>query len=162
MPVSWPELALGMVFLLLVANAARRGFLREGSLLLGLGLALWGAGRLYRQVAAAILRDGEAPWSIALYGALVLMLLIVASGLSALITPLVQRGPLRVIDRLAGLAVGAGEATLLVGLLAAAGERVGVLRLPPASPAWRAAELAGRGLSWLTAAIPHDLLGLVR
>src|SRR5204863_2904292 len=109
--VSVPELALGLAFLLLVANAARRGFLREGSLLLGLGLALWLDGRLYRHLGAAVQRsDGDGPWLVVVYVGLALVLMVAAAGLSSLAAPLVRRGPLRVLDRTAGLAVGLAEA----------------------------------------------------
>lgn len=161
MPFNWPELILGCIFLLLLANAARRGFLREGSLLLGLGLALWSAGRLYHQVGAALLGGRpDGPWPILVYLGLVLMLLIVAAALSALAAPIVCRGPLRALDHLGGLAVGLAEATLLVGLLALAGERLGAVRLPASGPAARAVELAGIAFAWLAGTIPREIIAL--
>jgi uncharacterized membrane protein required for colicin V production len=159
--LSWPELLLGLAFLLLVANAARRGFLREGSLLLGLGLALWSAGRLYPYVGGLLLRgEANSPWGVVSYLGLVIVLLILAAGLSALAAPLIKRGPLQTVDRAAGLVVGLGEATLLVGLLAMAGERFGAFRVPPDGPAARAVEVAGIGFAWLAATIPVDILAL--
>ena len=159
--MSLPELALGLVFLLLVANAARRGFLREGSLLLGLGLALWLDGRLYRQLGGAVRRgEGDDPWLVVVYVGLALVLLVAAAGLSSLIAPLVRRGPLRLLDRMAGLAVGLVEATLVVGLLAMVGERSGALHLSPGGPtAWTVGG-AGLGLAWLASTIPPEILTL--
>ena len=55
--LTWPELLCALLALLLVINSARRGFLREGSLLLSLLLAVWLAGRLYAPLNAVALRD---------------------------------------------------------------------------------------------------------
>lgn len=157
MSPSWPELALGLAFLLLVANAARRGFLREGSLLLGLGLSLWLAGKLHQMlgVSAAPGDVGEA-WSLVVYLVLALVLLIIAAALSGLASPLVQHSPLRLFDHLAGLAVGLAEATLVVGLIVLTGERLAGFKPPPDSPTARAAELASSSLAWLTVNIPFN------
>src|SRR5439155_24101952 len=137
------------------------GFLREGSLLLGLGLALWLDGRLYRHLGAAVQRsDGDGPWLVVVYVGLALVLMVAAAGLSSPAAPLVRRGPLRVLDRTAGLAVGLAEATLVVGLLAMGGERLGALHLSPGGPAERAVGLAGLGLAWLVATVPPEVLTL--
>ena len=144
-----------------MANAARRGFVREGSLLLGLGAALWLAGRLYRQLGTALLHaDDGGPWPVVVYCGLALVLVLVAAALSALATPLVRRGPLRLLDRAAGLAVGLVEASLAVGLLASIGQRFGLPRPPAGGLAARALDLSAVGLTWLTATIPPEILKL--
>lgn len=153
--LSWPDLALGVAFALLVANAARRGFMREGSLLLGLGLALWLASRLHQSLGLSLgLAGPDAYWPVLLYVVLALSLLIIAAALSGLAAPVVQRGPFRQLDHLAGLAVGLAEATLVVGLVVLAGQRLGALQPAPHSPTARAAELASSSLAWLSASIP--------
>lgn len=160
-PLSWPELAAGLAGLLVVANATRRGFLREGSLLLGIGLAFWLAGALYHPLGALLLpREGRGgAWAIVLFAALALTLLVAVAGLSALAAPLVRRGPLLGLDRVAGAAVGLGECVLLLGILALAGERLGLFRPPPSGPLARASELVGIGIGRLVAAVPPEVLG---
>jgi uncharacterized membrane protein required for colicin V production len=157
--LDWPNLVLAAGCALLIANAARRGFLREGSLLLGLGLALWAAGRVYQYLGPALL-PGESgtAWSSALYLVVVLVLLVVAAALSALATPLVKRGPWRTLDCLAGLLVGGVEAGLLVGLLATVGHRLSLPWLPANGPLTRAVELTSLGFTWLAATIPAEIL----
>ena len=157
--LSWPELVAGLAGLLIVANAARRGFLREGSLLLGLGLALWLAGQLFRPLGLLVLhQERGGPWGVALYAALALALLVAIAGLSSLAAPLVRRGPLLGLDRLAGAAVGLAECALFVGLLALAGDRLGLLRPAPASPLARAADLVGATFGRLATAVPPEVL----
>lgn len=157
--LNWPELAVGLAALLLVANAARRGFLREGSLLFGLCLALWLAGRLYRPVGAILAHNGTADGPpVALYAGLALVLLLLTLALSALVAPLVRRGPFRLLDRLGGLAVGLVEASLLVGAVALVGQRLGVFQPPPTGLLGRALDLASAGSLWLSAAIPAEIL----
>jgi uncharacterized membrane protein required for colicin V production len=157
--LDWPQLALAVVCLLLIANAARRGFLREGSLLLGLGLALWAAGRAYQYLSLTILAgESGTAWSAVLYLAVVLVLLIVAAALSALATPLVKRGPLRTLDCLAGLLVGGIEVGLLIGLLATIGFRLNLPWSPADGALTRTVELARLGFAWLAATIPSEIL----
>ena len=162
LPVAWSELLAGLAAVLIVANAARRGFLREGSLLLGLGLALWLAGQLHRPAGLLLLREARSgPSAVVLYVVLVLGLLVAAVGLSALAAPFVRRGPFRALDHLAGAVVGLGEATLLIGLLALAADRLAGVRPPPGALVARAAGGGGGGLVWLAAAIPSEVLGPV-
>jgi uncharacterized membrane protein required for colicin V production len=155
--MSLPELLLALAFVLLVANAARRGFLREGSLLLGLGLALWLAGQLYRQLGAML----PAPWPVVLYLGLALVLLIIAAALSALASPLIRRGPLLAADRLAGLVVGVAEAAVVVGLLTMVARRLGAVGAPPGDLAARTVDVAAVSLSWLAATIPPEIVAPV-
>lgn len=158
---AWPEVVAVLAGLLVVANAARRGFLREGSLLLGLGLALWLAGALYRPVGALLLpRQGRGdPWSVALFAALTLTLLVATVGLSALAAPLVRRGPLLGLDRLAGALVGLGEWVLALGIVALVVDRLGVFHPPAGGLLARASALVATGLVRLTASVPPELLG---
>jgi uncharacterized membrane protein required for colicin V production len=162
-PLSWPDLVAGALCFLVVASAARRGLLREGSLLIGLGAALWLAGLAYRQAGSLILRQTE--WSgalgLALYLGVALVLLVILAGLSSLAAPLVRRGPLLGLDRAGGVVVGLAESALLAGVATMAIERLGVSRVPPGSPASRAAEFAGASLVWLAAAVPAEVLRLL-
>jgi uncharacterized membrane protein required for colicin V production len=159
-PFSWFDLAAGLAGLLIVANAARRGFMREGSLLLGLGLALWLAGQLHRPVGRLLLHQERNPaMAVGLYVVLVLGMLVAVVGLSALAAPIVRGRPFRGLDRLAGAGVGLAEATLLLGLLGLATERLAGLRPASGGLLARAAELVGRGFAWASTAIPGDVLG---
>lgn len=160
---TWSELAIGLASLLLVANAARRGFLREGSLLLGLGLALGLAGPLYRQAELGLPREASrGAWAVALYVALALALLLGAAALSALVTPAVRRGPLRTLDRLVGAGIGLAEATVVVGLAAILGQRVGLWPAQAVGPTARAVDAALLAIGWLTASIPAEVVALAR
>lgn len=157
--LNWPEIVLGAAFLLLVANAARRGFLREASLLVGLGGALWLAGSLFRRLSPQLPPEvGSAPWPTVVYVVLTLVLVLVAAGLSAHAAPALRRGSLRLLDRALGGAVGVVEAAILVGLLAMVGERLGAPRLAAEGPAARVVEAAGAALLWLRAAVPPEVL----
>lgn len=160
--MSWLELAGGTVCLLVIVSAARRGFLREGSLLVGLAIAIWLSGQLYRPLGLLLLRQPErgGPWAVVLYVGLALVLLVAMVGLSALASPLVRRGLLLHLDRAAGALIGAVEATLAVGLLALSGERMGFFRPAVGSPIGRAAELTGASFMWVAAAVPPDVLRL--
>ena len=159
--LAWPELLLALAGLLLVLNAARRGFLREGSLLLSLALALWLAGRLYPALNAVALGGASAgPWSVGLFAGLLITLLLTCLALSALLVPLVRHGPLGLVDRLGGLAIGVVEAALILGLLANTADRLGLYHPPPESPAGRAAVLAARGVALLGAALPVEIAPL--
>jgi uncharacterized membrane protein required for colicin V production len=157
--MSLPDLLVALVFLLLVANAARRGFLREGSLLFGLGLALWLAGQLYRQLGSTLPSPG--PWLLVMYFGLALMLLIAAAAVSALASPLMRRGPLLVADRAAGTLVGVIEAAVIVGLLMIVAGRLGAISVPTDGLAARSVDVAGLSLSWLAATIPPEVLSPV-
>ena len=162
LPIAWAELVAGLAGVLIVANAARRGFLREGSLLLGLGLALWLAGQLHRPAGALLLREARSgPPAVVLYAVLALGLLVAAVGLSALAAPFVRRGPFRGLDRLAGAAVGVAEAILFVGLLALTADRLVGVRPAPGGLVARAAEVVGIGFVWMARAIPGDVLAAV-
>ena len=157
--LRWPEIVLGAAFVLLVANAARRGFLREASLLLGLGGALWLAGTLFRRLSAELPAEvGTAPWPTVVFVVLALVLVLVGAGLSAHAAPALSRGPLRLLDRALGCVVGVVEASILVGLLAMVGERLGALRLAGEGPTARAVEAASVALAWLRAAVPPEVL----
>jgi len=160
--VTWQEAVIALVLVLLVGNAARRGFVREGSLLVGLAGGLWLAGRLYHQFGGPLAHDGGAPWSVLVYFGLVFGVVIAAAALSALAVPLVRQGPLRLLDRLAGLLIGLGEAGLVVGLFATVAERLGALRFPMPGLPMRAVDLARTALAWLSTAIPPDILALAR
>jgi uncharacterized membrane protein required for colicin V production len=106
---GWVELLVPLVAGLLVLNGARRGFLREGSLVASFILAIWIAGRVYRPAQLLILHQASpGPVGAALYAALALVLVICAAGLSALLAPLVRRGPIRLVDRVVGGLVGLG------------------------------------------------------
>jgi uncharacterized membrane protein required for colicin V production len=156
--LSWPDLALGLAFLLLVANAARRGFLREGSLLLGLGAALWLAGRFYRGLAPDLpALVGGGPWPTLIYLLLAFVLVVVACALSALAAPSLRSGPLRLVDRLLGCTVGAAEAAVLIGLLLMVVQRTGLFSIAVESPAAWAVEAASVALAWLRATVPPHL-----
>jgi uncharacterized membrane protein required for colicin V production len=158
--ISWFELLCGGLCVAVALNAARRGFLREGSLLLGLAAAIWLAGQWYRPLGALLLRSQERsePWAaLALYVGLTLVLLVVLLGLSSLAAPLVRRGPFQRLDRAAGLLVGLGEAGFAIGLLALTGERLGLFRPLPGSWISRSAEAVSTGVVWLSAAVPVDV-----
>jgi uncharacterized membrane protein required for colicin V production len=162
LPLAWPEVAAGLAGLLIVANAARRGFLREGSLLLGLALALWLAGQLHRPAALLLLRQEQGTaGAVLLYVVLALGLLVAAVGLSSLAAPFVRRGPFRGLDRLAGAAVGLGEAVLLVGVLGLAADRLGGVRPLSGGLVARAAEVVGMGVVWVGRLVPGEVVGAV-
>lgn len=157
------ELLFGALFLAVVANAARRGLLREGSLLLALGVGLWLAGRLSPPVEALLApgRQGGA-WSVLTYLGLVLGLLIVAAAASALVGPWARRGPLQLLDRIGGAGLGALEATFLIGLLALLGERLGLLQPASDGAVGHAVEVVRLGLAWLTLTVPPEVLAMAR
>jgi uncharacterized membrane protein required for colicin V production len=157
--LSWPDLVLGVAFLLLVANAARRGFLREGSLLFGLAAALWLAGRLYHGLAPdvpALVGDGPGPTL--LYLLLAFVLVVVACAMSALAAPSLRSAPLRLVDCLLGGTVGAAEAAVLLGLLLMVVQRTGAFSIAVESPAAWAVEAASVALAWLRATVPPNVL----
>jgi uncharacterized membrane protein required for colicin V production len=157
--LSGADFVLGLAFLLLVANAARRGFLREGSLLLGLAAALWLAGRLYRGIAPEVpALVGDGPWPALIYLLLAFVLVVVACAVSALAAPSLRSGPLRLVDRLLGCTVGAAEAAVLIGLLVMVAQRAGALQVAVESPAARAVQAASVALAWLRATVPPDVL----
>lgn len=161
--VSGIDLLLGVLFIALVANAARRGLLREGSLLAALGVGLWSAGWLFPAVQMLLSPGGQrGPWSVLTYLALVLSLLILAAALSALVAPWARRGPLRLLDRVGGAGLGVLEATFIIGLLALLGERLGLLQPAAGGAVGRAAEVVRLGLGWLTLAIPREVLALAQ
>ena len=158
---GWVELLVPLVAGLLVLNGARRGFLREGSLVASFILAIWIAGRVYRPAQLLILHQASpGPVGAALYAALALVLVICAAGLSALLAPLVRRGPIRLVDRVAGGLVGLGEATLLMGLVGSLGERLGALHPAPGGLLGTASAASAGVFVWLVSFIPHEVLAL--
>ena len=145
-----------------MANAARRGFIREGSLLVGLSCGLWLAGRFYHQLARPLDGEGGAAWSVLIYFGLLFGLVLAAAALSALAVPLVRKGPLRLLDRLAGVVLGVAEASLVIGLAAMAAERVGALRPPSTGVLARTLDLTRAAFVWLSAAIPPEILAMAK
>lgn len=161
--VSGSDLLLGVLFVALVANAARRGLLREGSLLAALGVGLWSAGWLFPAVETLLSPGGQrGPWSVLTYLALVLTLLILAAALSALVAPWARRGPLRLLDRVGGAGLGVLEATFLIGLLALLGERLGLLQPTTGGALGHAVTMVRVALAWLTVAVPREVLALAQ
>ena len=158
--MSWLDTVLAVAVGLVVANAARRGFFREGSLLVGLALSFWLAGLLYRQAGPLLPLAGGRQWAVGLYVGTLVVLLVVAAALSSRAVPLVRGGPLRTLDHLAGLFVGILEADVGLGLLATAGERFGLLPIPADGLAARAVLIATSGLNWLAATVPPDFVTL--
>jgi hypothetical protein len=156
--LTWPELLCVLLGSLLVLNAARRGFLREGSLLLSLLLAVWLAGRLYAPLNAVALAGASGgAWPIGLYAGLFAALLLACLALSSLLVPLIRNGPLGAVDRLGGLAVGLAEAAVVLGLLVTAAERFGHSHAPADSPAGRTAAFAARSVALLGASLPLEV-----
>ena len=116
-------MVFGICCLLLVANAGRRGFLRESSLVVGLVAALWLAGQALPSCASALRGRQPVPGPQSSISAWRSSSLIVSTGASSLTAPVFRRGPLLTLDRIAGLGVGLAEAAMLVGLLAMVGNR---------------------------------------
>jgi uncharacterized membrane protein required for colicin V production len=155
-------LAIGLPLLVLVFNAARRGFVREGSLLTGLLVAVWLAGRLYQPVGSAILPDARGTfWAVGLYSGLNLVLLLLAAGLSARLAPLLRAGPLLLLDHTAGLGVGLFEAALVGGLLLLGLKHLGLPSPAIGAVGMHVADLAMSGLSWLASSVPPEALGTI-
>lgn len=159
----WFELALALAAVLGALNAWRRGFLREGSLLAGLALALWAAHELYRPL-ARLTMGGSPPasWAIVLFLLVALLVLVAVAAVSSLVMPLVRRGLARTLDRLAGLALGVAEGALAVGLAAELGGRFLTLKLPSDGPARLAVGLAQASLAWVAGTLPPEVTALAR
>ena len=154
------EFASGLPLLVLVLNGARRGFLREGSLLAGGILSVWLAGRLYQPIGGAILpAGGNTFWSVGLYSGLNLVLLLLAAGLSARLAPQLRTGPLVLLDHTAGLGVGVFEAALVAGLLILGVNRLGLPTSATGTIGIHLADLVLRGLAWLASSVPPEALG---
>ena len=154
------ELAIGLPLLVLVLNAVRRGFLREGSLLAGCILSVWLAGRLYQPISGAILPPGGNPfWSVGLYSGLTLVLLLLAAGLSARLAPRLRAGPLVLLDHTAGLGIGLFEAALVAGLLMLGLNRLGLSSSATGTIGLQVTDFALRGLAWLASSVPPEALG---
>jgi uncharacterized membrane protein required for colicin V production len=142
---------------LVAANAARRGFLREASLLAGLLLSIWLAGRLYRPIGALLLPSSFAgSWSTELYTGLTLLLLLVAAGLTARLVPQLRRGPLVLLDCAAGLGIGLCEAALVAGLILIGARQIGLPAPLSGPPAATAAQAATTALAWLISSVPAE------
>ncbi len=154
------ELAIGLPLLVLVFNGARRGFLREGSLLAGCAISVWLAGRLYQPIGGAILpAGGNAFWLVGLYSGLTLVLLLLAAGLSARLAPRLRSGPLVLLDHTAGVGIGLFEAALVAGLLMLGLNRLGLSFSATGTIGKHVTDLALSGLAWLASSLPPEALG---
>jgi uncharacterized membrane protein required for colicin V production len=154
------ELATGLPLLVLVLNGARRGFLREGSLLAGCILSLWLAGRLHQPIGGAILPAGGGTlWSIGLYAGLSLVLLLLAAGLSARLAPRLRAGPLVLLDHAAGLGIGLFEAVLVAGLLMLGVNRLGLSPSATGTIGIHVTDFTLSGLTWLASSVRPEALG---
>ncbi|MCC7105756.1 MAG: CvpA family protein [Chloroflexi bacterium] len=155
----WLELVLAALAVLSVANAVRRGFLREGSLLGGLVLALALAHQWYRPLARLTAGSSPQPnWTLAVFLGLVLVVLVAVAALSALAMPLVRRGFISTLDRFGGLLLGCGEGLLVAGLAAELAARFLQLQLPPHSPARVAQSVATSSLAWIAGTLPAEAI----
>jgi len=154
------ELAIGLPLLVLVLNGARRGFLREGSLLAGCVLSVWIAGRLHQPIGGAILpAGGSTLWSFGLYSGLNLVLLLLAAGLSARLAPRLRAGPLVLLDHTAGLGIGLFEAVLVAGLLMLGVNRLGLSPLATGTIGIHVTDFTLSGLTWLASSVQPEAFG---
>jgi uncharacterized membrane protein required for colicin V production len=154
------ELAIGLPLLVLVLNGARRGFLREGSLLGGCILSVWLAGRLHQPIGGAILpAGGSTLWSVGLYFGLNLVLLLLAAGLSARLAPRLRAGPLVLLDHTAGLGIGLFEAVFVAGLLMLGVNRLGLSPLATGTIGIHITDFSLSGLTWLASSVRPEALG---
>lgn len=130
MPGGLPPLDFLMLtaLVLVIVNGGRRGFLKEVTMLVGVAAGTALAGQFGPSLAKLIWReDTRAQNTLMGYlGVLVIVLLIVALAAS-MIRPVLRNPTLRGIDLSAGLALGAFEGVILLGVASSVAARFGML-----------------------------------
>jgi len=146
------DVVLLVILGVIVINAGRRGFLREGALMLGLGVGLYVAGRYATRAATMFWQDSPQPGVVVLasYLGLLLAVLVAVALATTVVQPVLQTPGLRLFDHVAGLGVGLCEGMLLASLVALTAARVGLV-----SPehAWSGSRLAPFLVDWLSAVV---------
>lgn len=156
--MSWPDLLFAAIVLGCTVSAARRGFVREASAVLGLAGAFYLAGRLQPGLARLIAPEGGEdplvrPAAYAFLAATLLMLAGVAGARAHALV--VGAGSLRRLDRLAGAGFGILEGAALAGLVALLLARIGLAPLDS-----QLARPLLDGLAWLASRLPPELVAV--
>lgn len=119
---------LGTLMIVVVANAGRRGFLREAGMLLGFVLGFALASRFARDLASMIWHEGaSAQVILATFLGILLVVLVIVTLTTGIIRPALNNPALRTLDFVAGLGVGLCEGVLLLGAVASLGSRMGMI-----------------------------------
>ncbi|MFN0073295.1 MAG: CvpA family protein [Chloroflexota bacterium] len=154
MPGGLPALDFLMltVLTLFVLNGARRGFIKESAMLVGVALSTVMAGQFGPMLAKLIWPQGAQAHNtlLAYLSVLVVVLLIVAVSAS-MIRPVLKHPTLRTLDLVAGLGLGACEGLLLLGAASSLATRFGMMNPDTSRLGPSFANLAVAILSYLPA-----------